>query len=76
MPKKKRVDELYKVVRTRLLLNCDRWGRIYEKEIKATLGLTYHVPKEVRHLIIDELILLDYISILEVRNHERIFKVN
>lgn len=67
---------MYEIIRDRIILNKDQYNRIYEKDLEIILGKLFHIPKNFRHIIIEELMMLDYITIDELHNHKRIFKVS
>ena len=67
---------MYEVIKDRLILNKDQYDRITEQDLEIILGKLFHVPKPFRHIIIDELIELEYIKVDELKNHKRIFLIN
>ena len=67
---------MYEVIKDRLILRRDQYGRIYEKDLAITLGEVFHVPKPLRHLIIEELLQLELIKVEGTQFKKRIFIVN
>ena len=72
----KEVIELYKEVKDRLISNKDQYGRIFEKDLEILLGKLFHVQKWRRHLVIEELMMLGYITIESRFQCKRVFKIN
>lgn len=74
--KQNEVIELYKEVKDKILLNKDQYNRIYEMDLEIMLGKLFHVQKWRRHLVIEELMMLGYISVECIKNQHRMFVVH
>lgn len=74
--KKKEVIVMYEIIRDRLKLYSNH-GLIREKEIESVMGALFHIPKTFRHIIIDELIDLEYLKgSKDLQKRQRMFEVN
>ena len=74
--KSKEVIELYRELGDKLISNKDQYCRIYEEDLNILLAKLFHVQKWRRHLVIEELMMLGWISVDgKYSNNKRIFKI-
>ena len=69
---------MYEVIKDKLVCEKDQYNRIFEKELESLLGKIYHIPRHLRHIVIQELLDLGFIDVENKGQKfcERIFRVN
>lgn len=79
MSQKKEVIMMYEIIKEDILKKIDRFGNVTEADIENIICRVHRFPKMFQHIIMDELIQLEYLIVKEGEwhhKHKRIFKVN